>query len=237
MGKYGTATAATVVKGLSSATSMLGSQLNKSKVKTNARAAAFEQTKNKRTEFASQNIIRSLQSKQNQANMNSRLKSQQMKYNEQQRLLKIYINIIDSKIKDMSNNINILLYELSHIVCESSYFSSSYFSKKCKKIKSFNVKTYKSRISAITSNYMIYIDNIIRKLKNKLQLSISNLEEFDIYFNEQLQLLGDVNDRLINIINNMIYIFGNYIDEENILQNNKLLINQKLINLRNSIKV
>lgn len=167
--------------------------------------------------------------------MNSRLKSQQMKYNEQQRLLKIYINIIDSTIKEMSNNINNLLYELSYIVCEPSYFSSPYFSKKCKKIKSFNVKTYKSRISAIRSNYMIYIDNIIRKLKNKLQLSLSNLEQFKIYFSDQLELLGNVNDRLIDIINNMISIFGKYIDDENILEDNSSSITQKLVNLRNSI--
>ena len=243
-------TAGSIFEGVRNTTKIIAKQAEKQKIITNNRTTAIKNTSNERIKGEKNKIVRQIELNARKRNLDNQIKRQEINYQEKLKkeehnlnmlklgnsskndLIKFYENQINI-VRDISKNINISLSQLKDTICSGKYFSLSL---SCKRIKNFNGDKFRENIQRIRDIYKIYCENIVKKLLDRLKFSFikKSLYFFTEYYIEQIELLTNINSKLLDYVNAIqtIIITKNEILEEN-KQNLQYKINdlRKLINL------
>jgi hypothetical protein len=220
-------TVESTTKGVSSLAESIAIQAEKREIMSRARANAIKGTSEQITDNQKKKILHRLDLNEKERELNARkrelankIKKQELNYNEKSeaqkhnlKLLKLnksskkdLENFYKGQIKiveDIAEDINISLEQVRKNICAGKYFSLSL---SCKRIKNFNGNSFRIKVARIKELYQIYCVNIVKKLEGKLNLSIisGSLDIFTNYYIEQVQLLTDINNKLLDYINEIM---------------------------------
>jgi hypothetical protein len=247
IGQHGLNTVKSVTKGISSAAEIVSIQANKKLAVSSNRLKAIQATSNERTASEKKKILIQIELDQKKAELDKQKnflkKNYQSEANKKKHnmnmlvleknttntLIKFYENEINI-VKNISNDINNSLKNVRDTICAGKYFS---FSLSCKRHKNFNSGGFRLKIDSIRKTYKIYCENIIIKLRSKLKMAAisKKLDVFTNYYIEQVQILTDINTKLLDYVVEIQSITI----KNTILDKNKKNINSSISKLENLI--
>jgi hypothetical protein len=247
IGQHGLNTVKSVTKGISSAVEIASIQANKKLAVSGNRLKAIQATSNERTESEVKKIKIQLELNQKKLELNKQknllkknyqgevdkrkhnMNMLKLEQNTTNTLIKFYENEIDI-VKNISKDVNNSLENVRNTICAGKYFS---FSLSCKRHSNFNSGGFRVKIDSIRKKYKIYCDNIIMKLRSKLNMAAitKKLDVFTAYYIEQVQILTDINSKLLDYV-----VEIQSITIQNIISDkNKTTINYSISNLEKII--
>jgi hypothetical protein len=247
IGQHGLNTVKSVTKGISSVAEIASIQANKKLAVSGNRLKAIQATSNERTESEVKKIKIQLELNQKKLELNKQKNFLKQNYqgevhkrNHNMNMLKLAQNTTNTLIKFYENEINIVkniskdvnnsLENVRSTICAGKYFS---FSLSCKRHQNFNSGGFRVKIDTIRKKYKIYCDNIIMKLSFKLKMAAKTkkLELFTAYYIQQVEILTDINTKLLDYVLEIQSITI----QNSISDNNKKIINSSISNLEKII--
>jgi hypothetical protein len=247
IGQHGLNTVKSVTKGISSVAEIASIQANKKLAVSGNRLKAIQATSNERTESEVKKIKIQLELTQKKLELNKQKNFLKQNYqgevnkrNHNMNMLKLAQNTTNTLIKFYENEINIVkniskdvnnsLENVRSTICAGKYFS---FSLSCKRHQNFNSGGFRVKIETIRKTYKIYCDNIIMKLRSKLNMAAisKKLELFTAYYIQQVEILTDINTKLLDYVLEIQSITI----QNSISDNNKKIINSSISNLEKII--
>ncbi len=216
IGQHGINTLKSFTKGISSVAEIASIQAQKKKAVSNNRLRAIQDTSNERTKSEVMKIQIQIELNKKKLEINKQKNLLKKNYQGEvdkkrhaMNMLKLEKNTTDTLIKFYENEINIVtniskdvnnsLENVRSTICAGKYFS---FSLSCKRYYNFNSDGFRVKIETIRKTYKIYCDNIIMKLKSKLNMAAisKKLEEFTADYIEQVKILTAINTKLLDYV-------------------------------------
>jgi hypothetical protein len=247
IGQHGLNIVKSVTKGISSVAEIASIQANKKLAVSGNRLKAIQATSNERAESEKKKILIQIELNQKKLELNKQknllnknyqgevykrehnMNMLELEKNTTKTLIKFYENEIDI-VKNISKDVNNSLEKVRNTICAGKYFS---FSLSCKRYSNFNSDGFRVKIDSIRKKYKIYCENIIMKLKSKLNMAaiIKNLDVFTTYYIEQVQILTAINTKLLDYVVEIQSITI----QNSISDKNKTKINSSISNLEKII--
>jgi hypothetical protein len=248
IGLHGINTLKSVTKGISNVAEIASIQAQKKKAVSSNRLKAIEATSNERTKSEVKKIQIKIELNEKKLEINKQKNLLKKNYqgevdkkkhamnmlklekNTTDTLIKFYENEIDI-VKNISKDVNNSLENVRDTICSGKYFS---FSLSCIRHKNFNSGGFRLKIDSIRKTYKIYCDNVVIKLRSKLNMAAisKKLEVFTSYYIEQVEILTDINTKLLDYVVKIQSITI----QNTISENNKNIISSSINNLERIIE-